>query len=41
MKVDKLVEIDVLPEKSLPIDQSRQLINGAQQMGRITRESCS
>jgi hypothetical protein len=29
--IDKLVEIDVLLEKSLPIDQSDQLINGAQQ----------
>jgi hypothetical protein len=29
--IDQFVEIDVLPEKSLPIDQLHQLINGAQQ----------
>jgi hypothetical protein len=31
MAIDRLVDIDVWPEKSVPIDQSDRLTNGAQQ----------
>jgi hypothetical protein len=36
MAIYQFVEIDVLPEKSLPIDQSHQLINGAQQISKFS-----